>query len=157
MPRRFARPVAGALAGLALALSVATPARAATPPPSDTDYSENRILTLLNSDRRAHGLPPVSRNAGADVIAQYSANIQAWYGRLAHNPNLANDVTERVGPGWSWAGENVGCGADADGLHVMWLQSPGHKANMMRAQDIVGIGSVYARGCLWATVVYVDT
>jgi uncharacterized protein YkwD len=145
MISRLARPVFGAVL-------------AAAPPPSDEAYSEARILWLLNEERRIRGLGPVRRHQGADMMAQYSANVQAWYGRLGHNPNLAHDVTENVTASWRHVGENVGCGGDSDHLHAMWMRSAGHQANMMRAgEDTVGIGTVYARGCLWATVVFVDT
>ena len=158
MTSRLARPlVAALLATLVVLASSASPA-AAVPPPSDANYGEARILWLLNEERRIHGLPPVSRNSGADEIAQFSANTQAWYNRLAHTPNLGRDVTQRVTPRWWFVGENVGCGGDADQLHGMWMRSRGHATNMMnRGAETVGIGVVYARGCLWATVVFVDT
>jgi uncharacterized protein YkwD len=156
MISRLARLLAALLGVTAMFVGVAAPA-GALPPPSDTEFSEARIVWLLNEERRLHGLGPVTRNGGADHMAQYSANVQAWYGRLGHNPNLGRDVTENVGPGWRWAGENVGCGADADALHGMWMRSSGHAANMLKGgADTVGVGTVYARGCLWATVVFVD-
>jgi uncharacterized protein YkwD len=155
---RLARPFAAVLAAAAITLSAAAAPAAALPPPSDTGWGEARILWLLNEERRVHGLPPVVRNAGADYMAQYSADVQAWYGRLGHNPNLGSDVTARVTPYWRFAGENVGCGFDADNLHGMWMNSAGHAANVLRAGvDTIGIGATYARGCLWATVVFVDT
>ena len=158
MTPRLARPILAALLATLVVLAAGTSPAAAVPPPSDQNYGEARILWLMNEERRIRGLPPVSRNNGADFIAQNSANVQAWYGRLGHNPNLGRDVTERVTPMWRFVGENVGCGADADNLHGMWMRSPGHVANVMnRGVDTVGIGVVYARGCLWATVVFVDT
>lgn len=156
MLARFARPLATLVGAAALFVTVAAPA-GALPAPSDTDFSESRIVWLLNEERRIHGLGPAARNSGADLMAQWSANVQAWFGILGHNPNLGPDVTREVGPGWRWAGENVGCGPDADGLHGMWMRSSGHAANILKSGvDTVGVGTVYARGCLWATVVYVD-
>lgn len=157
MTTRLARPFAGLLLAAAiLAGTTASPAAASAPPPSDTNASEERILALMNEERRVRGLAPVRRNAGADHIAQYSANIQAWYGRLGHNPNLGRDVSERVGPWW-FVAENVGCAGDADRLHALWMQSWDHRKHIAWGTvETVGIGSVYARGCLWATVVFVD-
>jgi uncharacterized protein YkwD len=158
MISRLARPFFGAVLAAALTVAAATSPAAAAPPPSDENYSESRILWLLNEERRIRGLGPVRRHPGADHMAQYSANVQAWYGRLGHNPNLAEDVTNNVTPRWWHAGENVGCAGDSDQLHGMWMNSSGHRANMLRGgEDTVGIGTVYARGCLWATVVFVDT
>lgn len=154
---RIVRAVAGLVLALAVLTGAAiTPAAGALPPPSDTNFGRARILWLMNEERRIRGMGAVSRHAGADFIAQYSADVQAHYGRLGHNPNLGRDVTERVGP-WLVVGENVGCGGDADHLHGMWMRSAAHRANILRGQyDTVGIGATYARGCLWATVVFVD-
>jgi uncharacterized protein YkwD len=158
MTSRLARPLAAAFLATLVVLAGSISPAAAVPPPSDQNYGEARILWLMNEERRIHGLPPVARNAAADDIAQYSANVNAWYNRLAHNPNLAKDVSEKVTPAWHYVGENVGCGADADNLHGMWMRSPGHAQNLLnRGAETVGIGVVYARGCLWATVVFVDT
>lgn len=156
MTTRLTRPLAGLLLAAALLVGASASPAAALPHPSDTNFGEERILWLLNQERRGRGLQPVVRNAGADFIAQYSANVQAWYGRLGHNPNLGHDVTERVGPWW-FVGENVGCAADADRLHYLWMHSSGHVSNMLRSGvETIGVGAVYARGCLWATVVYTD-
>lgn len=166
MTLRLARPFAAAiLTALVVLAGTTSPAAAApaapaapAPAPSDENYGEARILWLMNEERRVRGLPPVARNAGADQIAQFSANVNAWYNRLAHNPNLGRDVTERVTPRWRFVGENVGCGGDADHLHGMWMRSAGHARNLTnQGAETVGIGVVYARGCLWATVVFVDT
>jgi uncharacterized protein YkwD len=158
MTSRFARPVLAALAALAIGLVALSSPAAAAPPPSDEAYSEARIMWLLNEERRIRGLGPVARHDGADYIAQVSSNVQAWYNRLGHNPNLGKDVSQRVTSAWRFVGENVGCGGDADALHGMWMRSRGHVANLLNAGvDTVGIGTVYARGCLWATVVFIDT
>ena len=158
MNLRFARLFAAAAITIVLGLLASSNPAAALPPPSDTTFGEARILWLMNEERRIRGLPPVRRVDGAELIAQNSANVQAYYGRLGHNPNLAPDVSERVTPNWRWIGENVGCGADADNLHGMWMNSPGHRVNILQGgADMVGIGAVYARGCLWATVVFIDT
>lgn len=156
MTSRLPRPLVGLLLAAGLLLGATASPATALPPPSDSEWGETRIHWLLNEERRIRGLAPVSRSAGADSIAQYSANVQAWYGRLGHNPNLGEDVRQRVGPWW-FVGENVGCSADADRLHSLWMRSSSHVANMLRGNvDTIGVGAVYARGCLWATVVYID-
>jgi uncharacterized protein YkwD len=154
---RLARALGGLLLGLAVLVGASVaPAAGALPPPTDTDFGEARIHWLMNQERQARGLQQVRRHPGADMIADYSAFVNAYYGRLNHNPNLGRDILERVGPWWV-VGENVGCGADADHLHAMWMRSSGHRANILRGQyDTVGVGAAYHRGCLWATVVFAD-
>lgn len=158
MISRFARPFFGALLTGVFVATISAPAAAAPPHPSNSEWHEERLVQLVNQTRAQHGLGPVRRHSGADVIGQWSANVQAWYGRLGHNPNLAQDVTKEVTPHWWWAGENVGCAGGAAQLHDMWMASSSHRANILRpGADTVGFGAVYARGCLWATGVYVDT
>jgi len=167
MTSRLARTLLIAvLATAALAGAGATPVSAAPaaasapalPPPSDAEFGKARIHWLLNATRGQHGLGGVQRNAAADAIAQFSANVQAWFGALGHNANLADDVTRVVTPSWRFIGENVGCGSDADRLHDLWMHSSGHAANVLRSGvDTVGVGYAYARGCAWATVVFIDT
>jgi uncharacterized protein YkwD len=66
-------------------------------------------------------------------------------------------MTRNVSRTWWSIGENIGCGVDADNLHGMWMSSPGHRANILNPNfDTVGVGVVYARGCLWATVDFAD-
>jgi len=155
---RFARACVAPFVTAAICLTALGPAGAVPPPPSDSEWHEWRIVHRLNEARAAQRLGPVQRHSGADLIAQWSANVQAWVGELGHNANLAHDVGVAVTPDWRWAGENVGCGYDGDALHEMWLNSDGHRANMLRRdEDLVGVGAVYARGCLWATTVYIDT
>ena len=157
MTTRHVRTAAAAVAViLTVFVALANPA-AANPPPSDTAWGEARIIWLLNQERQMRGLQPLANNGGAHNVAQYSANVQAYYGRLGHNPNLGNDVSRNVDPNWWGIGENVGCGYDADNLHAMWMSSSGHRANALNPSfDTVGVGVAYARGCVWATVVFVD-
>lgn len=156
MRSALARALAAALLATGVLLAGSAAAAAPEPPPSDSEYGERLVHWLLNEERRVNGLGPTVRNSGADQIAQWSAMVQAWNGRLGHNPNLGRDVTQRVGPWW-FVGENVGCAADARRLHELWMRSAPHRANVLKGNlDTVGVGAVYARGCLWATVVYVD-
>ncbi len=154
---RLARPIAAAIIATLVAFAATTSPAAALPPPSDTGFGEARIHWLMNETRRYYGLPPVQRNAGADQIAQFSADVQARYRRLGHNANLGHDVSNVVSNRWYAVAENVGCGGDADHLHGMWMNSRPHQANMLgRGYDTVGIGVNYSNGCLWATVVFID-
>lgn len=159
MASRLARIASSAaLAAVVLLGAAAAPAAAAVPGPENNDYGAARIHWLLNATRHHHGLAPANRHPAADVIAKFSANVQAWVGRLGHNPNLANDVTRLVTPRWRFIAENVGCAGDADRLHALWLASPRHRANALHAGvDTIGIGYTWARGCAWATVVFIDT
>ncbi len=57
----------------------------------------------------------------------------------------------------SWVGENIawarGAGVASSTMHSMWMQSQGHRNNMLSpTYDVVGIGVYCAPdGTLWAT------
>ena len=162
MTSRLARPfIVAFFVSLMAVFSTAGSAEAAAaalPPPTDNGFGGARIMWLMNEERRFRGMAPVARNANADALAQYWSNLQAWFGGLGHNSNLNRDVTDRVTRSWRFVAENVGCGASADHLHGMWMRSGNHVRNILNSGvDTVGVGYTYARGCAWATVVFIDT
>lgn len=56
---------------------------------------------------------------------------------------------------WRLLGENVGVGGTVDSLHVAFMNSPSHRSNVMHDEfRHVGIGTRYAHGRLWVTVVF---
>jgi uncharacterized protein YkwD len=89
------------------------------------------------------------------------SDTMAREGRMYHNPRYASQTCC-----WRSVGENVaylgpishfgGNTASADRLMTMWMDSTGHRNNIMRAEFTqVGIGvSVDARGYAWATAVF---
>ena len=69
---------------------------------------------------------------------------------LYHNPNLTTDVKN-----WRWVGENVGYGPDALTVHVAFMQSAPHRANILdRDYTEVGIGAVVVNGRVWVAEVF---
>ena len=55
--------------------------------------------------------------------------------------------------GWFRVAENVGCGQSADSLHQSFMDSPGHRDNIMDPDFTdVGIGVRFADdGAMWVT------
>jgi len=63
------------------------------------------------------------------------AKAQAWADHLASIGYLwHSNLAEAVDPGWSMLGENVGSGPSADAIERAFLNSPGHRANIMNPQ-----------------------
>ncbi|WP_166791627.1 CAP domain-containing protein [Cryobacterium frigoriphilum] len=114
--------------------SLAAPAIAA---PSDID----RILVDTNIARAAAGLPALKRNTAIDAVAQAWAQKMATDG-FAHNPNYAAQIPA----GWSLASENIAGGYSAATVVNAWLNSPGHRTNIMSAATDIGIGFYVAPG-----------
>ncbi|HWC42002.1 MAG TPA: CAP domain-containing protein [Actinomycetota bacterium] len=115
----------------------------------------NDLFDRLNAERRARGLaalkwdPDLARVAGD------------WSEQMARTGNFAHRDLGAAGslPGmskFSALGENIawveGYPSMGNQLHVGWMKSEGHRANMLqRGFDSVGIGVVCSGGRAWAT------
>lgn len=148
------------LAALACAL-LATPASASTPPcpgaelaPSGTNAAAVRtaVLCLHNQERTRQGLPALRENARLRRAAEaHSAAMVArrFFEHTAPGGPTLTDRVRRTGylkPKRAWTlGENIGWGsgtlASAQEIHLAWMRSPGHRANILSgAFREVGIG-----------------
>jgi uncharacterized protein YkwD len=71
---------------------------------------------------------------------------------LYHTPN--DKLTRRV-TNWSMLGENVGVGYSVGSLQDAFLNSPGHRANILESRfKYFGVGTVEQDGKLWVTVIF---
>lgn len=108
------------------------------------------ILCLHNRDRRANGLAPLKENANLrEAAGRHSGRMVA--DRFFSHDSPAGTMVERIlrtgyasNSGWS-LGENLAWGtgslATAGQTHRAWMDSPGHKANILRRQyREIGIG-----------------
>ena len=123
---------------------------AVTAPSAGANSVEDTFTAKLNHARTARGLPRLeTRNALVQVAREWAARM-AEQSKLYHNPNLTSDVTN-----WRWVGENVGYGPDALTVHVAFMRSPGHRANILdRDYTEVGIGAVVRDGRVWVAEVF---
>lgn len=133
-----------ALAGLTLVDAAPAAASVAT--------DEAAFLTKLNQERVKRGLPPlVSDSKLAPTSRSWSVNMGSK-NRLYHDPNLAA-VAAMVEPNWRGVGENVGVGYGVQSLHDAFMNSTGHRNNVLSSKfNRVGIGVAYAQGKIWVTV-----
>jgi hypothetical protein len=109
------------------------------------------LYAALNASRQASGLVPLVRDPRLDSVAQTWTSKMVSTQVLGHNPN----TTSQVPSGWTRVGENVGyAGTDAR-LHQAWMDSSGHRANILGAYTSVGIGwAKDSKGRVWATQVF---
>ena len=118
---------------------------------------EARLAALINNARTSRGLPALTVAAGTTDFARAWALNQASRNLLYHNPNLAH--VARYGSGdWRAVAENVGRGWDADSLFQAYMNSPGHRANILDTDmRYLGIGWVERPdGSGYNTQVFVD-
>ncbi len=108
------------------------------------------MASLINSERSSRGLNTL------EVYWDLTDDARAWTaqmiadGQISHNPNLAG-----VTSGWSSLGENVGVGPNVDRLHRAFMDSSGHRANILGDFNYVGVGADRAPdGNLYITVVF---
>lgn len=125
-------------------------------PVSPEHSAEQEFLGLLNRDRLAAGLPGLVFHEGAATQARnWSAHMADNLGYLEHTTTLSQD-TAKIAPQWRRAGENIGRGATPGSLHVAFMNSPGHKRNVLGEFNQVGIGVVYRGSTLWVTFRFIQ-
>ncbi|WP_345752975.1 CAP domain-containing protein [Microbacterium rhizophilus] len=148
-PTRIGAVLAVAFAVLASVLVPADDAQAAT----TADTFEAQIYAQVNKERKAGGLSALLPSAKLDSAAQGWAHTMARTGDFRHNPDTVG-AAGGWAYGWMGIGENIAYG-HADGAAVMvgWMDSPGHRANILRREfDRIGVGVAF-RG---ATPYYVQ-
>jgi len=141
--------VAALLTAFALVAAVLV-SGAATARPAGASTVEDTFTNKLNHARTANGLPRLTTRSSLVTVARRQAARMADQSKLFHNPNLTSDVSS-----WRWVGENVGYGPDAATVHVAFMNSPAHKANILdRDYTEVGIGTVTRGGRVWVAEVF---
>jgi uncharacterized protein YkwD len=138
-----------ALASLALALT-AVLTGALTAAPAGATTAEDSLTARLNGARSDQGLPSLATRSDLVAVARAQATRMADSGTLYHNPNLTTDVTN-----WRWVGENVGYGPDVQTVHVAFMNSDGHRANILDTDYTqVGVGVVERGDRVWVAEVF---
>lgn len=113
---------------------------------------EWQFFDKLNAERAARGLPRLAMQKGLMNMAREWAVVLANKGSLSHRTNLGSDTTRFTGAAWTRAGENVGYGGSVDGLHTAFMNSPGHRDNILGAYNYVGIGVERRGTTIWVAV-----
>ena len=110
------------------------------------------MRSLINQTRSLYNRIGLRLNSRLSLVAQRHSAKMAKLNRLHHNPNLVKDVGDMP---WKILGENVGVGSTVNTLHKAFMNSPSHRANILRsAYRLVGIGVVSSGGRTWVTVVF---
>jgi uncharacterized protein YkwD len=135
----------------------AAPSTAAAPTGGGSTAQKltNDLLARLNAERQARGLAALKWDGDLARVAS------DWSAQMASSGNFSHrDLGSASGlPGmakFSALGENIawveGYPSMGNQLHVGWMRSEGHRANMLqRGFDSVGIGVVCSGGRAWAT------
>ena len=139
--------------------------------PAAAAPADEQITDLLNDARVGDGKDPLVPDEDLQAVAQsWTAEMKACAEAgdsrsdcLSHNPGLAGDVDAALGGAWEGLAENVGfsrrTGASAaqlaDRLHAAFLDSAGHRRNLLGEFTGVGVGAAQQPdGTLWTTQVF---
>ena len=115
---------------------------------------ERELFAAVNQARRAYGLSPLRWDELLATAARRHAKVMAERGSAQHGfedePSLSARV-KQAGAHFSWLSENVIQGPSPEFIHVQFMKSPTHRANILdRDMDSIGIGVVEQRGQLFA-------
>jgi hypothetical protein len=125
---------------------------------SPSSYA-TRLLSLVNQAREQQGLRPLTATSGTGTVAASWTNHMAANHTLAHNPDLAHDLSTHGSSHWMTYGENVGQGyaTNPDGLFKAYMNSPEHRDNILTgAYRYVGVGVTFSGRVAWNTFDFVD-
>jgi uncharacterized protein YkwD len=105
---------------------------ASSAPPSNTP--EGILFNAANRDRAAAGLPAFQWDANLADAARAHAQVMVQRNTLSHQfagePPL-QDRARQAGARFSLIAENVAEGPNTSGLHVQWMNSAPHRANLL--------------------------
>jgi len=111
---------------------------------------EGTLFSRINSSRSASGLAPLETYWDLTDDARAHSARMMDRGSIYHNPSLGS-----VTGVWQALGENVGMGIDLNAMHDAFMNSPGHRANILGNYNYVGVGvKTDASGVSWVTVVF---
>lgn len=118
------------------------------------------MLNLLNDDRAANGLAPLTLDPELSRIARIKSEDMRDNNYFAHESPTYGRVSEmlrRFGYSFSGAGENIAHHANVEKAQAAFMSSSGHRANILStAWEKVGIGICYdANGYIYATQIFV--
>ena len=117
-----------------------------------------QLFALANSTRAQEGRGRlVWDQALADAAMKHCMRMAAE-GPISHRYNGEPDLATRsadAGAHFSLIEENIAVGSYPGSIHQGWLDSPGHRANLLNPDiDRIGIAVVAAQGVLYAVADY---
>ncbi|WP_405844505.1 CAP domain-containing protein [Streptomyces sp. NBC_01518] len=134
------------------------PTQSADAPPvtvSTEAAAEAEVLKLVNEQRALVGCSPVAANSSLTTLAESFSTQMADEDFFDHtDPSGATpwDRAEKLGI-TNLGGENIARGqADAAAVMDAWMNSPGHKANILNCDfKTLGVGVHFGTGGPWWT------
>ncbi|WP_329414019.1 CAP domain-containing protein [Streptomyces sp. NBC_00704] len=136
--------------------SAKAPQRAETPITVSAEaQAAAEVLSLVNEERAKVGCTPLSANSALSDLAENFSDDMAARGFFDHtDPDGASPWDRAAKAGISdLGGENIARGqSDAAAVMAAWMNSPGHKANILNCDfKTLGVGVHFGSGGPWWT------
>ena len=124
----------------------ATPAKKTTAPTlTENNKLEKEVVALVNQERAKLGLAPLKDNSQLSNVARTKSEDMVANNYFSHtSPTYGSpfDMMKKFGITYKAAGENIAMGQPtAASVMTAWMNSPGHKANILSANFTeIGVG-----------------
>ena len=120
---------------------------ALTEDPLELTAEESELINLINAERAGHGLGPVRPSSVLMQVARAHSQDMIDRDFFDHvNPDGwgPRDRLDNAGYNWMTYGENIGGGySSAELMSNGWMNSSGHRANMLNTEFTeIGVGYV---------------
>ena len=121
---------------------------------AQSNVAERYLLSAANQERASRGIAPLIWNSALANAAADHARLMAARGRISHQFEQEMELSERgalAGTTFSLIAENVAEAPLATEIHEAWMQSEGHRENLLdREVDSVGISVLVRHGQMYA-------
>jgi uncharacterized protein YkwD len=145
-------PVRRLLTLLLLATGVCLAAGIGQEPAVAGPRTDAAFVDSTNDLRAAHGLPRMKLSPTLSKLAYRHSVAMAREGKLWHN-----DISSATDH-WVWLSQNVGVGRSVESLQQAFMDSPPHRANILRRKaNLFGVGTYISQGRIWVTVNFEQT
>lgn len=142
--------------------SLFRPVPAPTPEPPPVEEGDGSIAGYLllkhNAARAKRGFTNLTFNSALQAIAQAHSEAMARSSTMSHDGAGDGSFELRIGRSpypFAAAGENIAAGAaDVPAVMLEWLNSPGHRQNILGPYTDFGGAVVSGRGVLYWTTVF---
>lgn len=128
---------------------------------NNTSSIESEVLRLVNIERSKAGLSELKMNSKLSDVARMKSQDMADKNYFSHtSPTYGSpfDMMKKFGISYTTAGENIAKGyAGAEAVMNGWMNSPGHKANILNPKfGTLGVGYVNKGGTTYWTQMFTN-
>ena len=115
-----------------------------------TDKFDQKVLQLVNAERRKAGLNPLSMSENLDTAADKYSKEMLDANHFSHTGPDGSSMRQRIEDegytNWRRLGENIAAGQRTPEQVVQgWMNSPGHRANILNS-SVTHMGLGFAEG-----------